>query len=497
MLATIALVSTNGKPLRAAAYQRISEVLRDGDEHGVRNQLADQRRMAAARGYEIVMSEADNDISAFTGKRRPGYEAVMAAARRGEIDAILVFQTSRFWRDREERGRDIKILKKTGVSIIATKGPSLDMSTAYGRAMAGLLGEFDTMESEVKSERQQLANHHAALGGIARRGCPPPFGWQADRVTADPAEAAAVLAACRALLAGGTIAGVARDWNRRGLRPHQAPFGPLREHPWARTSVREILKNPRIAGISAYRTVEDVHAGKPRAEVARGKWEPLVPEEMWRAVLEILTSPYPRSDWGGTLLGGIGFCRCGNHVTGGRSANGHPSYRCRQDTRNGRPGPHVGVKREDVDRLIGAVVTGRLSAPDAIGLLTPADGAEVAALRDEETGLRARLARLGVLYADGVISEADLISGRERGSARAAEIGARLAGLGRGDVLAPLVTAGDVAAAWEALDLPLKRAVVGTLMTVTLHPSGPGARRFDPGRVLPPGRGIVWKGVQA
>ena len=28
---------------------------------------------------------------------------------------------------------------------MATKGPCLDMSTAYGRAMAGLLGEFDTM----------------------------------------------------------------------------------------------------------------------------------------------------------------------------------------------------------------------------------------------------------------------------------------------------------------------------------------------------------------
>ena len=143
----------------------------------------------------------------------------MAAAARGEIDVILVFQTSRFWRNRRERAEGIEILRRAGVSIVATKGPSLDMSTAYGRAMAGLLGEFDTMESEVKSERQQLANREAAIAGKARTAQPRPFGWQADYVTADPAEKAAVEDACRALLAGGTVSGVVRDWTARGVRP--------------------------------------------------------------------------------------------------------------------------------------------------------------------------------------------------------------------------------------------------------------------------------------
>src|SRR6185503_16442309 len=103
---------------------------------------------------------------------------------------------------------------------------------------------------------------------------------------------------------------------------------------------------------------------------------------------------------------------------------------------------------------------------------------------------------LGALFADEAITEADLISGRERGDRRLAEIAAQLAGLGREDVLAPLVTAPDVAAAYDALPLVLKRAVVDTLMTVTLHPSGAGARTFDPGKVLPPGKGIIWKAGQ-
>ena len=68
----------------------------------------------------------------------------------------------------------IKILQAAGVSVVATKGPSLDMTTAYGRAMAGLLGEFDTMEVEVKSERQQLAYQAQRDAGIRHPG-PPAF----------------------------------------------------------------------------------------------------------------------------------------------------------------------------------------------------------------------------------------------------------------------------------------------------------------------------------
>lgn len=440
-----------------------------GDEHGVTNQLADQQRTAEARGYEITLIECDNDISALTGKHRPGYERIMAAAARGEIDVILVFQTSRFWRNRRERAEGIEILRKAGVSLIATKGPSLDMSTAYGRAMAGLLGEFDTMESEVKAERQQLANREAALAGKARKGTPRPFGWQADRITADPAEKAAIVDACRALLAGGTVAGIMRDWERRGVRPHQAP-----DSPWARVSIREILKNPRNAGISVYRG----------AETGRGEWEALVSEETFRAVVEVLGERKQSTKGVTTMLGGVALCRCGNRVGGSSSAHGHPAYRCIQATRNGRPGPHVAVIAGPVDEFIGKLVVRRLSEPDAADLVAPTAKADTAAIRDEAQAVRAKLARLGELFMDDKISEADLISGRERGEKRLADLEAQLADLGRESVLTPLIAARNVAEAWEGLSTDRRRAVVDALMTVTLKPSGRGARTFSARRTV-------------
>ena len=47
------------------------------------------------------------------------------------------------------------------MSVAAVKGVSFDLTTAQGRGQAGILGEVDTMETEIKAERQQLANYMA------------------------------------------------------------------------------------------------------------------------------------------------------------------------------------------------------------------------------------------------------------------------------------------------------------------------------------------------
>src|SRR6185312_14475135 len=321
--------------VRAARYARISHD-KAGDEHGVANQLADQQRTADARGYVVVRTECDNDISALTGKHRPGYEAVMAAAARREIDVILVFQTSRFWRNRRERAEGIEILRRAGVSLVATKGPSLDMSTAYGRMMAGLLGEFDTAESEVKGERQRLANEEAAMAGKRFAGGNRPFGYEADHVTVRPAEASAIRWAADALLGGSTVSAVTREWNRRGLVSAQGG------RPFTRQSVTSILRNPRIAGLAVLPQREDPDDrpeldDPPRRRkrllspeiTGAGQWEAIVTEEQWRALTALLGDPARKPPRGAyTLLGGLARCRCGNKVAAGTNATGRQVYRC-------------------------------------------------------------------------------------------------------------------------------------------------------------------------
>ena len=127
------------------------------------------------------------------------------------------------------------------------------------------------------------------------------------------------------------------------------------------------------------------------------------------------------------------------------------------------------------------LVVQRLSRPDAADLLArPGNGPDVGALREEASALRTRLGELSDLFADGAITAAQLTRGTERARDRLATVERQMIDAGRVPVLGELVTAADVLATWQALDLDRRRAAVDTLMTLILLPPGRGARTFNP-----------------
>ncbi len=330
-------------------------------------------------------------------------------------------------------------------------------------------------EQERKAERQKLANEQAAINGKRFIGGPRPFGYREDHVTAHPVEAPAVAEACAALLGGGSISGIMREWTKLELTPPQRERrGTTR---WNRTSIRSILLNPRIAGLSVYH--DEI--------VGQGQWEPLVSEETWRAVRGILEDPSRKPPRGvRTMLGGLACCPCGNVVAGMPSHTGHRVYRCSAPTRNRSwPGAHVARQAAPVEEFIEKIVIGRLSRPDAADLVAvPETGPDVVALREEAAAIRRNLEEMAADRALGLITRPQLLAATGRANLRLEEIGAELEHAARENVLAPLVAAENAAEVWEMLDLSRKRAVIKTLMTITLHSPGRGARRpFDPATV--------------
>ena len=73
---------------RAALYMRVSTL----DQHP-ETQLLDLRQMAMQRDYEIVEQYTDR-ISGVKA-RRPGLDQMMADARRGYFDVVLVWASDR------------------------------------------------------------------------------------------------------------------------------------------------------------------------------------------------------------------------------------------------------------------------------------------------------------------------------------------------------------------------------------------------------------------
>ena len=321
------------------------------DGHGVANQLAKLEQKARERGWTVVYRLSDNDIGVTRkdptrpGKYRPGYEEAMRLVDARAVDAVLCFKWDRFIREPLDLEYLIPRFDKAGVRFAEVDG-NIDLGTDSGRLAARILIAVAKAEQERKAERQKLANEQAAINGKRFTGGPRPFGYGEDHVTAHPVEGPAVAEACAALLGGGTISGIMREWTELGLAPPQRDRrGTAR---WNRTSIRAILLNPRIAGLSVY------HG----EIVGQGTWEPLVSEETWRAVRGILEDPSRKPPRGvKTLLGGLACCPCGNVVTGMPCHTGQHIYRCTPATRNrAYPGPHVARQAAPVEKFITKLV---------------------------------------------------------------------------------------------------------------------------------------------
>jgi site-specific DNA recombinase len=492
--------------IRCVIYTRIS-LDKLGDGHGVANQLADLERRAEARGWTVVFRLSDNDIGVTRkdptaqGEYRAGWEEVLRLVDAREVDVVLMWKWDRALREPLDLEYLIPRFDKAGVRFAEAEG-SIDLGTDSGRLHARIMIAVAKAEQERKAERQKLANERAAINGKRRLGTPRPFGYQDDHLTPHPAEGPAVAQACALLLGGGSISGVLREWTMAGLTPPQLARAPrrVRNHDgslpprtwppqpvppaprgWSRSSIRTILLNPRIAGLSVYK--DEI--------VGQGQWEPLVAEETWRAVAAILDDPGRIPPRGvRTLLGGLARCPCENVITGMPSHTGHRIYRCTPATRNRDwPGGHVARQAGPVDAFITRLVIARMSRDDAASLVTnPSTGTDVAALREEAAAIRTNLEEMSADRALGLITRAQLLAATGRGTARLAQISDLITDAARENVLTDLAAAQDVTAAWDAMDSSRQRAVIQTLMTITLHSPGRGARRdFDPATV-----GIAW-----
>lgn len=85
-------------------------------------------------------------------KRRPQREAMMDAARRREIDAILVWRLDRWGRSLLDLIGSLQELGALNVGFVSLS-EALDMTTPSGRALAGMLAVFAEFERDILRDR--------------------------------------------------------------------------------------------------------------------------------------------------------------------------------------------------------------------------------------------------------------------------------------------------------------------------------------------------------
>lgn len=441
---------------------------REGAGLGVQRQREDCEALAERLNWRVVDVYVDNDISAYSGKPRKDYARLLADIEAGKVAGVIAWHTDRLHRNNRELLDyiDLSIARKLPTQTV-TAGP-LDLSTANGRAAAITLGAWARAESEHKAERLIRAHAQAAQQGRWRGGTRP-FGYQADGLTLEPAESRLIRGAYRSLLSGESLAAIMRDWNSRGVPTTTGK-------PWGYATMRQLLLRPRNYGAST-------HRGEV---VGTGLWEPLVDEATWRSASAILRDPSRRSSGsnvGRWLLAGLALCGvCGDGSTvksATARSRGRAStiYRCRSV-------PHLGRRADYCDEFVSAVILERLRRDDARGLLVADETPNTEGLRVEADSIRRQLDESAGLYADGILSAAQLRTTAERLRQRLAEVEDQMTDRSRVAALAGLLEADDPGTVWEQLSWAQRRAVVDVLCSVTIEPAGRGkARTFDPSTV--------------
>jgi putative DNA-invertase from lambdoid prophage Rac len=153
-----------GHPLRVALYARVST----HDQQTLPLQIRAMHEYAAKRDWTIVAQIKEVGSGASQREQR---QTLIAAARRREIDVVLVWRLDRWGRSVPDLVSTLQELQHLGVGFVSLT-EALDLTTPAGRAMAGLLSVFAEFEREILRERVRAGLDHARQQG-KRLGRPP------------------------------------------------------------------------------------------------------------------------------------------------------------------------------------------------------------------------------------------------------------------------------------------------------------------------------------
>jgi DNA invertase Pin-like site-specific DNA recombinase len=454
--------------MRAAIYTRISKD-REGAGLGVERQEMECQALAERLGWAVVATFTDNDISAASGKPRPGYRAMLDAIGAGRVDAVIAWHTDRLHRRPIELEEFISLAEERSLAVQTVKAGDLNLSTASGRMVARMLGaaaraEVDNTRDRIRSQKAKAAERGEYRGG------PRPFGYEADGVTIREPEAAIVRDATAAVLAGRTLAAIARDLNAStSIRPTKRPD-------WDYQAVRDLVIRPRNAAV--------IHHGRPGregfAEVGPAAWPRIVSEEQWRAAYALLTEPSRRQQrgtrmrWLGSNIYLCGLCGSPMKAAPHSQSKRH-HYRCTDQA-------HLSIAVGPTDRYVAGVVAELLRDPRVVAAMTEPDP-HLEEWRAARVNATARLARFEADYESGLIdgvrfarltakAEADLIDLDER-------IAASVQRAQSSDVLA----ARDPGLAFLEAPLDVQRAVLRALLIVTIEPAAKRGAHWSSDRI--------------
>ena len=143
--------------MRVGLYARVST----HDQQTLKLQLDAMRKYAKSRKWQITLEVKDIGSGA---SDRPKREELLRAARRRDIDGLIVWKLDRWGRSLYDLIGTLKELSDIGVAFISLT-EAIDLTTPSGRAMVGFLSVFAEFERDLLKERVKAGLSHARSEG--------------------------------------------------------------------------------------------------------------------------------------------------------------------------------------------------------------------------------------------------------------------------------------------------------------------------------------------
>lgn len=459
-------------PTRCVLYLRIS-LDAAGDGLAIDRQRDACLRIARERGWVVIREYVDSSISAYKKDvKRPDYDQMVTDYAAGQFDALVCYDLDRLTRIPRQLEDWIDAAEDRGLKLVTASGEA-DLTTDGGQMFARMKAAWAKGESHRKGNRQRDAARQTAQRGYMPRGARS-FGWELDGKPAtgrrwselatreESGETDEVGKMFARFHAGDSLVGIARWLESRAVPSN-------RGGPWSSHSVREILTNPRHAGIVVYKRQGPGVSG----ESYPGNFGALVDEALFAAVNEKLADPRRRTAFGTDRKHlGSGLYECGQCGKLVRATSAPFRYLC--------PDKHVTRLATPIDQLVTAVIRGRLALPDVALASDPKAGREALRATAELRRLRARLRQTERDYDNDVINGRRYKEKTDKIEADIAAAEARRSQAMAGSEVSSLLSAPDPVKAFDDAPVGVQQSAVRFFCRVELLHVQRGKRGFDP-----------------
>lgn len=479
--------------LPVALYARLS-VNPDGKKDSVATQLSQGRQECAQRwpGRPVVEFSDDGITAGDDTVYRPGYEAMLAAIRNGEVGDVIARTQARISRHEQIWPAFKVVCLSAGILRLHTWTEG-DLSMLEGESLGPDV--MNLMNAHFRKIVKKNVNQ--TLDSRAVEGRPSggkPFGYKLLRdghgvshLVVDDVEAAYVNEMAERFLWGHSFADIAR-W----LNEEQVPTA-KKAKAWRGETVKGAISNATVTGLR-------VHRGQI---IGEGNWDAIIARDRWEAIQAILAEPRRvrrrdgvemvatgkrRSSYG-YLLSAICRCgRCGHPMLGGivysKSAarTPVPYYICRA----GRGGCNaMAIKASCTEEFVAEKFLRWLNTPGFVRYLVTVDRDRATRdkLNNQIKAQELKSKRAGRRFADDEISEAAFDAIEARIKENVAKLRSQLVGL------APAPVTDDpriIAQSWHSLPLCERRQLLLTCNTrVIIASATSNGRTFDDDRITP------------